>query len=329
MNIYEILKTKPHNEHYLKRYVNFITSCQRHNRLSNHIYTEKHHICPKSKDMFPEYKNLKQFPWNECELTHRQHIIAHLILYKCFGSQSQLLSLLYTFGQFHTKELNLKSVNTKTIEKVKQELSQKRKGIFTRGYDTEGKPLVKETTKKLLSQQKKKFYENSENRKRQSEACKGTTGRKSEKYSIAAKNRSTEHINRISMSVKKYYDSLTPIDRKRIKSGIYITPFGNFTSLDGVYRSYCINNQKTFTVHSIKKNPYLNSSVVGKSPIEIGFSFVPKNDPAISQYYDGLNRVRQPEPNHPLLSELNDYLSRQKFLPCILIHKCHPIPALE
>lgn len=315
MNIYEILTNKPHNKHYLKRYIKFINSCQTHNQKNFNEYTEKHHICPKSKDMFPEYKNLKQNPWNECKLTYRQHIIAHLILYRCFNTQSQLLALLYTLGQFHTKELNLKSINTKTIEKIKKELSQKRKGIFTRGYDTEGKPLVKESTKKILSQKKKQFYQNPENRKKQSEACKGTTGRKSEKYSVAAKNRTSEHMNKISNGVKKYYDSLSTLDRKRIKSGIYITPFGNFTSLTNVYRNYCLNNQKVFSVHSIKNNPHLNKSVVGKTPTDLGFAFIPKNDPTISQYYDGLNQVRQPEPNHPLLLELNDYLLRQKSLP--------------
>lgn len=315
MNIYEILATKPHNEHYLKRYVNFINSCQTHNQLNVSEYTEKHHICPKSKDMFPEYKNLKQHSWNECKLTYRQHIIAHLILYKCFNTQSQLLALLYTLGQFHTKKLNLKSINTKTIEKIKKELSQKRKGIFTRGYDTEGKPLVKESTKKIISQNKKQFYQNLENRKKQSEACKGTTGRKSPKYAIAANNRSSEHIDKISSSVKKYYDSLSAFDRKRIKSGIYITPFGNFTSLTNIYGKYCLNNQKMFSVHSVKNNPHLNKSVIGKTPLELGFNFIPKNDPTISQYYDDLNRVRQPEPNHPLSLELNDYLSQQKYLP--------------
>lgn len=315
MNIYEILKTKSKNEHYLRRYINFINSCQTYNQKGFNVYIEKHHICPKSKDMFPEYKNLKLHPWNECKLTYRQHIIAHLILYKCFNTQSQLLSLLYTLGQFHTKKLNLKSINTKTIEIIKKDLSQKRKGVFTRGYDTEGKPLVKDSTKKLLSQKKKQFYQNPKNRKKQSEACKGTTGRKSEKYSIAAKNRTIEHINNISNGVKKYYDSLSTLDKKRIKSGIYITPFGNFTSLTNVYRNYCLNNQKVFSVHSVKNNPHLNKLVIGKTPIELGFYFIPKDDPTASQYYDGLNQVRQPEPNHLLLSELNDYLSRQKFLP--------------
>jgi hypothetical protein len=74
MTIYaidNILSSKPHNSHYLKRYIWFIESC----RILNEDYigyTEKHHICPKAKDLFPEYKSLKKHPWNKVVLTPRQ-----------------------------------------------------------------------------------------------------------------------------------------------------------------------------------------------------------------------------------------------------------------
>ena len=51
MDIYSILASKPHNPHYLNRYITFITECQLKN-LNYNGYTEKHHICPKAKDMF-------------------------------------------------------------------------------------------------------------------------------------------------------------------------------------------------------------------------------------------------------------------------------------
>lgn len=84
MDIYPILASKPHNYHYLNRYVVFIRECQLKNvGLSG--YTEKHHICPKSKHMFPEYKSFKQHPWNCVMLTARQHFVAHWILARAFG----------------------------------------------------------------------------------------------------------------------------------------------------------------------------------------------------------------------------------------------------
>jgi hypothetical protein len=83
MDIYSILASKPHNFHYLKRYISFITKCQ----LINVDYagqTEGHHICPKANDMFPEYIDFKEHPWNKAELTPRQHFVAHLILWKIY-----------------------------------------------------------------------------------------------------------------------------------------------------------------------------------------------------------------------------------------------------
>lgn len=43
-------------------------------------YKEKHHILPKS--LYPEFKDLKAFPWNRVDLTAREHYIAHRLLTK-------------------------------------------------------------------------------------------------------------------------------------------------------------------------------------------------------------------------------------------------------
>jgi hypothetical protein len=45
---------------------------------------ESHHILPIGE--FPKYKSFKQFPWNKINLTSRQHFIAHMILWKCYGN---------------------------------------------------------------------------------------------------------------------------------------------------------------------------------------------------------------------------------------------------
>lgn len=88
INIYQILSSKPHNPHYLKRYYKFILACSQANSLKSKEelgYTEKHHICPKAKDLFPEYESFSKFKWNISILTRPQHLVAHHILYKCFG----------------------------------------------------------------------------------------------------------------------------------------------------------------------------------------------------------------------------------------------------
>lgn len=312
MNIYLLLKTKPHNEHYLNRYFNFINRCIIRNSLTEIAYFEKHHILPKSKDMFPEFASLKKHPWNCAVLTFRQHLLAHYMLMKAYNVQSQTLSFIRTSGQYHAK--TIKGVNTKFLAVAKEKLSLARKGIFTRGYNVDGTPNVSQTTKHKLSEQKKLFYSLEENRKKQSIACKGKKKTNTDNIKLAAQNRSKEHRNNLSQAISKAWE-LKRLNKttKRIKDGVYVTPIGIFTSIPE-YRSYCRNSEKPFTIHSIKKNPKLNHSVIGLTPRQLGFFFIDKSNPAISQYYDDLNQAHLPEPNHLLSSELDDYLSREKLL---------------
>lgn len=89
IDIYAILSSKSHNPHYLNRYWKFIQACSIANK-GDDKYLEKHHICPKASDLFPEYKNFNKFTWNKVLLTYRQHFIAHWMLwkaYKNFASQ--------------------------------------------------------------------------------------------------------------------------------------------------------------------------------------------------------------------------------------------------
>ena len=87
MDIYSILASKPHNPHYINRYINFIEQCQQKN-VGYEGSTAGHHICPQANDMFPEYKNFRYYPWNRAELTQRQHNIAHLLLWKTYRNKS-------------------------------------------------------------------------------------------------------------------------------------------------------------------------------------------------------------------------------------------------
>ena len=114
MNIYNILATKPHNAHYLMRYVKYIVS------LSGNKYkrgvTEKHHICPKANDMFPEFKSFTDNPWNRVNLTHRQHYVAHWLLWKAFPhSKSQF----YSFDHFSNRQ----QTNSRTYAMLKEQRS--------------------------------------------------------------------------------------------------------------------------------------------------------------------------------------------------------------
>ncbi len=69
---------------YIERYKKFV-NYYIDNPNSSEVYTEKHHILPES--IFPEYKNIKENPWNIIKLTGRQHFLAHWFLAKIYGGK--------------------------------------------------------------------------------------------------------------------------------------------------------------------------------------------------------------------------------------------------
>lgn len=101
-DLYSILKSKPHNSHYLQKYWNFIDNCDKKNKNDQSInYIEVHHIAPAAKDLFPEYSNLKDCVWNAVKLTARQHILAHIMLWKVYGG-SQIIALDCMLNRFNS-----------------------------------------------------------------------------------------------------------------------------------------------------------------------------------------------------------------------------------
>lgn len=131
MDIYEVLRTKPHSERHLVRYVKFIQS-----RQFKEGPLERHHICPKAKDLFPEYSSFKEHPWNRIDLTPREHYIAHLLLWKTFGgSQSYAISFMAKASRMYAKIRNdvvernkLRLTGSNLSELTKVRISESRSG---------------------------------------------------------------------------------------------------------------------------------------------------------------------------------------------------------
>lgn len=121
MDIYSILASKPHNPHYLNRYITFIAQCRQKN-IGYGGYTEEHHICPKANDMFPEYENFRQYSWNRAVLTARQHFIAHTILWKAYPSIKSNCESLWCIS--HMKK---QKVSSRLYEKLRVEIILRRK----------------------------------------------------------------------------------------------------------------------------------------------------------------------------------------------------------
>lgn len=136
MNIKIILETAEHNPHYLNRYIKFIEYCK--NSTNKNKSYEKHHICPSS--LFPEYKKLKDNPWNMIKLTPRQHYIAHWILAKTFNGKMWYALFMMSMGNKNSFMDRDYLISSKQYEYCKDKL----KGIKR-----------SEEHKKLLAESKK------------------------------------------------------------------------------------------------------------------------------------------------------------------------------
>lgn len=106
------------NQHYINRYIKFISS-RENKKIINE--TDYHHILPKAKDMFPEFKDLKMFPWNGIHLLHREHFIAHWLLAKSFPGSSQSLAFYHMSNNRNKRKSRDYEFSKKLhIETVKQ-----------------------------------------------------------------------------------------------------------------------------------------------------------------------------------------------------------------
>lgn len=145
MNVLEILNTKSNSHHYLNRYVNFINFCRLQNERNNiykenkkkksHKFLEVHHICPQAKDLFPEYGDLIEHPWNKITLTPRQHFIAHWMLWKIFGGSQTQAFMMFNFNSNCLDRPKI--INSKLYEKLKIEVSN----IKSTNYSGYGNPF--------------------------------------------------------------------------------------------------------------------------------------------------------------------------------------------
>lgn len=202
MDIYTLLSSKHHNPRYLTRYIKFIQS-----RTKKDGIFEKHHICPRANDLFPEYSSFKIHPWNMIKLTPREHFIAHLLLWKTYGG-SQLSAIVIMAGKNKKRSRLYNKLREEFI--IKQSQLQK---------DKKRKPLSKEHRQKLsvahknrkpISEETRLKLKNKnvseETRKRMSASQKGRIITPEARLKISESKRgkslSTEHIEKLKIASK-------------------------------------------------------------------------------------------------------------------------------
>lgn len=103
----------------------------------------------KAKDLFPEYKKIKDFPWNNIHLTRRQHWVAHWILAKAYGNSQSIAFYRMTkksnkrltskvYNQFRKEVCDIISINN---SRPNPGVSKAKKGKV-HCYDQSGKYLI-------------------------------------------------------------------------------------------------------------------------------------------------------------------------------------------
>lgn len=188
----EKLKSKTHNEHYLRKYISFIESVP----TKREKYDVVHHICPKGKGCWPEFSNLKVHKWNASYLTHREHYIAHLLLWKSFKNIKSIVYSVNMMRNFHGTKFNsklyaelMKSVSSlisksnsgiKRDQKFKDSVSKRTKNkiVVYDKRDPEKKKFVVDKTSEIYDKENHLFYRNGEKHTSETKKKIGKKGKK-------------------------------------------------------------------------------------------------------------------------------------------------------
>jgi len=139
MDIYSVLSSKPHNDHYLKRYIRFINGCMEKNQSLSNEETENHHICPRGKHAWSEYRSFRKYPWNKATLTLRQHLLAHALLAKAFPSN---YSIVYAYWSVICRsKIKINTIVSESLRNLYSEHCSKRMSMENLNRVKEGRHI--------------------------------------------------------------------------------------------------------------------------------------------------------------------------------------------
>jgi hypothetical protein len=166
------------------------------------IKYERHHILPKGKYLFPEFKSLKIHKWNGVSLTHKEHFVCHLLLTKMTTGKARS-SCIYGLMRFST---GLDKCTSRQYAKARTLFSSTRKGDPN---PHKGKPgrIWTDEAKVEHSKLMKQVMQDEDVRRKCSVAKKDKPGNKHtdisrSKISYAQRNLSPEQLARKSESKK-------------------------------------------------------------------------------------------------------------------------------
>lgn len=251
MNLETLLFSKKGNAHYIKRYLRFIDT--RIQKLNG----EKHHILPKAKDMFPEFKDLTKNPWNGIILSSREHFIAHYMLARAFpNSESQS----YCCWKFFKNKKTQNSRQYEIInEQKKRNHSNRMRGeknpFYGKKHSEEtrrncGVSKFTEEEKQIVSEKRKKTIQSWDSNQKEKQL---------ERSSIAGKKCHEKHPEQ-KYAFNIWHNNLSEIELKRVKEKrkesqkiawenkpfLFCHHCGHRTKHPGNLRRYHLDNCKSF-----------------------------------------------------------------------------------
>lgn len=212
MDFQTVLESVEHDSHHLNRYIKFVGSCQRKNETGS-MKLEKHHICPKADDMFPQFRNLRKHTWNLVKLTPRQHIIAHYMLMKAFPQATSQRYALWAMNNGSTTKINSRlyeTVRNDFIETVAARHKGKVVSAETRAKisaNQTGRKASEETRAKMSATRKGKNTgrNNPMFGKIPSEERRKQSSQPGEKNGMFGRKHSPESIQKMREARKRYY----------------------------------------------------------------------------------------------------------------------------
>lgn len=247
MDFIKILSSKSHNKHYLNRYVKFIKYCS---NLNFEGYTENHHICPKSKDLFPEFKNFKNHSWNKCKLTARQHFIAHWILSKVYpikSTNSAFWLMCHDNNKNRYSNLNSKSYELLKIARsafVSDQMKYNNPSTF---------PKVKE--KRKLALIKNTYGEKNKGQKR-TEDQKLNMSKAQKGHSNSSENHKNS-VTKANNNRKGTFPTKAAVEKRKVKCYCEGIIYDSITEAQDAYKGISINkrlnNPKYPNFYKLKK----------------------------------------------------------------------------
>ena len=232
--------------------------------LAPNVYSEKHHIIPRSLGG-------TNFNDNLVNLTAREHFLCHMLLVKMHTGKEKYKMLYAINGMQRNNQYQCRQTS-RMYDYFRQQFAEmKRHDMLNNNPMTN--PDARIAHSQAMATRKSR----------------GMTGKKHsdttrEKMRVSRARQTITDETKRKLSNYRKKESLNPDYVNGCRIGWYITPWGRFKSLtlaaEGMpctrisIKNWCrINNNKSLTMHTAKSNTLFNITDAGKTFAELGFGF--------------------------------------------------------